>query len=74
MLRNVRFDRTSAPLEQDGVKRAIAAAEAMIADKGRLLIRASGTEPVIRVMAEADDVSLVEAAVATVVDAVQSAA
>jgi phosphoglucosamine mutase len=74
LLRNVRFDRTSAPLEQAGVKRAIAAAEAMIADKGRLVIRASGTEPVIRVMAEADEVSLVEAAVATVVDAVQGAA
>jgi phosphoglucosamine mutase len=62
-LRNVRFARTS-PLTAAPVKQAIADAEAMLAGRGRLLIRKSGTEPLIRVMAEADD----EALVARVVD------
>jgi phosphoglucosamine mutase len=46
----------------------------MLGDRGRLVIRASGTEPVIRVMAEADAVSMVDDAVAMVAQAVQSAA
>jgi phosphoglucosamine mutase len=48
------------PLEHADVKRAIAAAEARLAASGRLLIRKSGTEPLIRVMAEAEDERLVD--------------
>jgi len=57
-LRNVRFQGAS-PLAAAPVREAIADAEAALARTGRLLIRKSGTEPVIRVMAEGEDESLV---------------
>jgi phosphoglucosamine mutase len=57
-LRNVRFEGAS-PLERDGVRAAIDAAEIRLNGSGRLLIRKSGTEPVIRVMAEGEDEALV---------------
>ena len=63
LLKNVRFN-GGAPLEEDGVKAAIRDAERTLGDTGRLLIRKSGTEPVVRVMAEGED----EALVAQVVD------
>ncbi|TPW32707.1 phosphoglucosamine mutase [Pararhizobium mangrovi] len=53
ILRNVRT--TGKPLENAGVKAAIADAESDLAANGRLVIRPSGTEPLIRVMAEGDD-------------------
>ncbi len=58
-LKSVRFTGAS-PLQEPGVRHAIQAAEAALAGTGRLLIRASGTEPVIRVMAEAEDSDLVD--------------
>ncbi len=58
-LRSVRFTGDS-PLEVPAVQKAVAAAEASLNGTGRLLIRKSGTEPVIRVMAEAEDEALVE--------------
>ena len=58
-LRSVRFTGDS-PLDAPMVQAAIAAAEARLSGTGRLLIRKSGTEPVIRVMAEAEDEALVE--------------
>jgi phosphoglucosamine mutase len=61
-LRSVRFTGPS-PLDAPEVARAIRSAEAQLASTGRLLIRKSGTEPVIRVMAEAEDEALVESAV-----------
>ncbi|CCA91187.1 phosphoglucosamine mutase [Novosphingobium sp. PP1Y] len=73
LLRNVRFA-GGKPLEVDRVKAAIADAEASLAGKGRLVIRPSGTEPVIRVMAEGDDAGDVEAAVASICSAVEEAA
>jgi phosphoglucosamine mutase len=54
-------------LETAGVREAIAEAEASLAGTGRLLIRLSGTEPLIRVMAEGDDRGIVEGAAARVV-------
>ncbi|MDF1722083.1 MAG: phosphoglucosamine mutase [Minwuia sp.] len=59
VLKNVRFG-AGAPLEDATVKAAIAEGEARLAGMGRVLIRKSGTEPLIRVMAEGDDEGLVE--------------
>jgi phosphoglucosamine mutase len=73
ILKNVRFA-GGKPLEAGSVKDAIAAAESELDGKGRLVIRASGTEPVIRVMAEGDDRGQVEAVVDRVCDAVRAAA
>ena len=63
LLKNVRYKAGDAPLEADRVKKAIAGAEAQLAGKGRLLIRKSGTEPLIRVMAECEDDALLNAVV-----------
>ena len=73
ILKNVRY-RTGQPLSQDSVVSAIAQARDRLGNGGRLVIRPSGTEPVIRVMAEGDDRSLVNAVVDDVVDAVAKAA
>jgi phosphoglucosamine mutase len=73
ILKNVRF-KGGKPLDDARVKDAIAAAEAELDGIGRLVIRASGTEPVIRVMAEGDDRGQVEAVVDRVCDAVREAA
>ncbi|MCK9540592.1 MAG: phosphoglucosamine mutase [Novosphingobium sp.] len=73
LLRNVRFS-GGKPLESDPVKAAIADAEAALDGRGRLVIRASGTEPVIRVMAEGDDAGEVAAVVASICAAVEKAA
>jgi phosphoglucosamine mutase len=58
VLKNVRY-REGKPLEENAVKKAIAEAEARLSEVGRLFIRPSGTEPLIRVMAEGDDEKLV---------------
>jgi phosphoglucosamine mutase len=73
LLKNVRFS-GGKPLEADAVKKVIAAAEAELNGTGRLVIRPSGTEPVIRVMAEGDDASQVTRVVDAICDAVQNAA
>lgn len=72
LLKNVRF-KGGAPLEAAGVKAAIAEAEAALAGTGRLLIRKSGTEPLIRVMAEGEDKALVTRVVDAVCAAVAAA-
>ncbi|MBB5042851.1 phosphoglucosamine mutase [Shinella fusca] len=59
VLKNVRI-KAGAPLEDAVVRQAIADAESELARNGRLLIRPSGTEPLIRVMAEGDDRAQVE--------------
>lgn len=68
---NVRY-KSGAPLEEESVKEAIVSAEKALGKKGRLVIRKSGTEPLIRVMAEATDAKLMDDAVETVADAVRS--
>ncbi|PCG14499.1 MULTISPECIES: phosphoglucosamine mutase [Sphingomonas] len=73
LLKNVRFS-GGKPLEADSVKTVIAAAEAELAGNGRLVIRPSGTEPVIRVMAEGDDPAVVEQVVDRICEAVRKAA
>ncbi|MBV9077490.1 MAG: phosphoglucosamine mutase [Methylobacteriaceae bacterium] len=74
ILRNVRYGRGHRPLDEDTVVTAIEAAKQRLGQAGRLVIRPSGTEPVIRVMAEGDDRSLVASIVDEVVDAVEKAA
>ena len=72
LLKNVRFA-GGKPLDDATVKAVIADAEAELAGKGRLVIRPSGTEPVIRVMAEGDDAGQVETVVDRICDAVKAA-
>ncbi len=73
LLKNVRYA-GGKPLENANVKTVIAGAEAELAGKGRLVIRPSGTEPLIRVMAEGDDRAQVEGVVARICAAVEAAA
>jgi phosphoglucosamine mutase len=73
LLKNVRFS-GGEPLENGQVKAAIAEGEAALDGRGRLVIRASGTEPLIRVMAEGDDAGQVEQIVDMICDAVRVAA
>ena len=72
LLKNVRFQ-GGAPLAVPSVQAAIADGEARLAGRGRLVIRKSGTEPLIRVMAEGEDEGLVAEVVATICDAVRAA-
>src|SRR5690606_39324779 len=69
VLKNVRFS-GGAPLEAQAVKSAIEDARSRLGKTGRLVIRPSGTEPLIRVMAEADDPGLVEKVVEEIVDVI----
>jgi phosphoglucosamine mutase len=62
LLKNVRYGE-GAPLEASAVKTIIAASEKRLGRAGRLLIRKSGTEPLIRVMAEGEDEGLIAAIV-----------
>ncbi|MGH6617373.1 phosphoglucosamine mutase [Sphingomonas sp.] len=73
LLKNVRF-KGGKPLQDASVKAVIAEAEAELAGQGRLVIRPSGTEPVIRVMAEGDDSDQVTRLVDRICDAVRVAA
>lgn len=73
LLKNVRYEGSS-PLDNATVKAVIAEAESELEGKGRIVIRASGTEPLIRVMAEGDDAGQVENVVDRVCDAVRDAA
>jgi phosphoglucosamine mutase len=73
ILKNVRY-KTGKPMENAAVTAAIASAEQKLGRGGRLLVRPSGTEPVIRVMGEGDDKTIVEQAVDDVIDALTKAA
>ncbi len=73
LLKNVHYSGND-PLRDEAVKACIAEAERELAGSGRLVIRASGTEPVIRVMAEGDDAAQVERVVDRICDAVARAA
>lgn len=73
LLRNVRY-RGGAPLEAPSVIAAVKAGEARLEGNGRLVIRKSGTEPVIRVMAEGDDAGLVASVTADIAQAIEESA
>ncbi|ETX16644.1 phosphoglucosamine mutase [Roseivivax halodurans JCM 10272] len=74
LLKNVRYAPGRAPLEAANVQETIRAAEAQMGSKGRVLIRKSGTEPLIRVMAECEDERLLSEVVNGIVAEVESAA
>ncbi|MEH6476197.1 MAG: phosphoglucosamine mutase [Sneathiella sp.] len=73
ILKNVRYN-AGDPLEADRVKSAIASGEKKLANTGRLLIRKSGTEPLVRVMGEGEDLDLVNQVVDDIVDEVNRVA
>jgi phosphoglucosamine mutase len=74
LLKNVRYSAGSEPLETAKVKAAIADAEGRLNGSGRLLIRKSGTEPLIRVMAECEDEGLLASLIDGIVAEVRAAA
>jgi phosphoglucosamine mutase len=74
LLVNVRFDAENDPLDVGAVQDAIKSAESKLKSNGRLLIRKSGTEPLLRVMGECEDAELLDKAVNQVVAAVKKVA
>jgi phosphoglucosamine mutase len=73
ILKNVRY-KGAKPLDDAKVKTVIASVEKRLDGHGRLVVRSSGTEPVIRVMGEGDDRAIVEAAVNDIVEALTKSA
>ncbi|MGB1425360.1 MAG: phosphoglucosamine mutase [Paracoccaceae bacterium] len=73
LLKNIRFTPPQDPLSVPKVQQKISAAEAALGDQGRLLIRKSGTEPLIRVMAECEDQALLIETVDSICAAVENA-
>jgi phosphoglucosamine mutase len=63
LLENVRFKSGAAPLEEEAVQACIADGEARLNGRGRLVIRKSGTEPLVRIMGECEDPDLLRAVV-----------
>jgi phosphoglucosamine mutase len=74
LLKNVRFSEERDPLAAKSVQSVISEAEGILTGKGRILIRKSGTEPLVRVMAECEDEGLLEQVVDGIVAAVREAA
>jgi phosphoglucosamine mutase len=72
-LQNVRFSTGFDPLVQAGVQQAIARGEKTLGSAGRLLIRKSGTEPLIRVMGEAEDSDTLNAVIDDICSAIELA-
>lgn len=71
LLINVRGSQRDGVLERDDIRTAVAAAEARLADAGRVLLRLSGTEPLVRVMVEGEDATLVTSVCEELAAAVQ---
>lgn len=73
LLKNVRYQAGQMPLDDENVRKVIAASEQDLTGKGRLLIRKSGTEPLIRVMAECEDETFLTQVVDRIVAEVERA-
>ena len=73
LLKNVRYSADQTPLDNPKVIAAIAQSESDLVGNGRLLIRKSGTEPLVRVMAESEDEGVLNQAVDSIVAAVEDA-
>lgn len=74
LLKNVKFEKGAQPLSHTQVQEAIEAAQGRLSQTGRVLVRPSGTEPLIRVMAEGDDATLVQEVVNDICAAIERAA
>lgn len=74
LLVNVKFDADKDPMENEAVLAAISKAESKLRSNGRLLIRKSGTEPLLRVMGECEDESLLKKTIGSIVSAIERAA
>jgi phosphoglucosamine mutase len=72
LLKNVRYNEASDPLADDHVKQAINDGESLLNGNGRVVIRKSGTEPLIRVMVEGDNDTLIETVVDDIVASVEA--
>lgn len=72
VLINVRFEGGDNPLESEAVKQAAQRAEQRLADKGRILLRKSGTEPLIRVMVECENAELAQQCAEEIAEAVRN--
>jgi phosphoglucosamine mutase len=72
VLENVRFSGDSNPLDAQAVKTAVAEVEHELGEKGRVLLRKSGTEPLLRVMVEGEDAELVQRSALKIADAVKA--
>ena len=72
VLENVRFSGDSNPLEAKAVQEVVAKVEANLGDQGRVLLRKSGTEPLLRVMVEGQDAELVKHSALEIADAVKA--
>jgi phosphoglucosamine mutase len=73
VLRNVRVDDGAGCVASEPVRAAVAAEQAALGDRGRVLLRPSGTEPLVRVMVEAETEAMAERAAARLVEAVEGA-
>lgn len=71
---NVRYAGGGKPADAESVQAALVQAQRQVEGRGRAFLRASGTEPVVRVTVEADDAALVDATLASLADAVRAAA
>ncbi len=71
VLENVRFEGNSNPLEANSVLEAVKSIEEKLGSRGRVLLRKSGTEPLIRVMVEGDDLELVKKSALYIAEAVK---
>lgn len=72
VLENVRFCGDSNPLEAQAVKDAVVKVESKLGEKGRVLLRKSGTEPLLRVMVEGEDAELVQKSALEIAEAVKA--
>ena len=72
LLKNVRFEKGQTPLDDEAVQAEILRVESALSGRGRLLIRKSGTEPLVRVMAECEDEGLLHQSVDAIVSAVEA--
>ena len=72
LLKNVRFEKGQTPLDDEAVQTEILRVESALSGRGRLLIRKSGTEPLVRVMAECEDEGLLHQSVDAIVSAVEA--
>lgn len=73
ILHNVRYPNGATPLERKEVKDAIEKAQTSLGKKGRILVRKSGTEPLIRIMAEGESEAQIKALIADIASAVDAA-